>query len=186
MFRIDHFRGFASYWAVPAAAETARDGHWEPGPGAAVFRAAEQALGHLPVIAEDLGMITPDVHALRDELGFPGMAVLLWAFEGPPDNPHRLENHREREVVYTSTHDTETLAGHFPHESSWGLLELALSSRAALAVVPVQDVLGLGSEARMNRPGVTGGNWAWRLEPGQLGPDVAARLRGAAEGAGRA
>ena len=186
VFRIDHFRGFAGYWAVPAAAETAREGHWEPGPGASVFRAAEHELGALPAIAEDLGMITGDVQALRDELGFPGMAVVLWAFDGPPDNPHRLENHREHEVVYTSTHDTDTLAGHFPHESSWDLLGLALSSRAALAVVPVQDVLGLGSEARMNRPGETGGNWMWRLEPGQLGLDAAARLRSVAEGTGRA
>ena len=114
VFRIDHFRGFAAYWAVPAAAETARDGHWEPGPGAAVFRAAEAALGELPVIAEDLGLITPDVVELRDSLGFPGMAVMLWAFDEPPDNPHRLENHRTNQVVYTSTHDTDTLAGHFP------------------------------------------------------------------------
>jgi 4-alpha-glucanotransferase len=184
--RIDHFRGFVHYWAVPAAAKTARDGHWAPGPGAAVFRAAEHALGELPFIVEDLGMITPDVYALRDELGFPGMAVLLWAFDGPPDNPHRLENHREHQVVYTSTHDTDTLAGHFPDESPWPLLEAALSSRAALAIVPVQDVLGLGSDARMNSPGVVGGNWAWRLEPGQLGLDAAARLRASAEVAARA
>jgi len=186
VFRIDHFRGFADYWAVPAAAESAREGHWSRGPGAAVFRAAEHALGELPVIVEDLGLITPDVHELRDELGFPGMAVLLWAFDGPADNPHRLENHRAHQVVYTSTHDTETLAGHFPGQSPWALLELALSSRAALAIMPVQDVLELGSEARMNYPGEVGGNWAWQLEPGQLGPDVAARLRTAAEGAARA
>jgi 4-alpha-glucanotransferase len=185
-FRIDHFRGFVDYWAVPAAAETAREGHWAHGPGAAVFRAAEHELGELPVIAEDLGMITLDVRALRDELGFPGMVILLWAFDGPRDNPHRLENHRVHQVVYTSTHDTDTLAGHFPDESPWALLEVALSSRAVLAVVPVQDVLGLGSEARMNRPGVVGGNWAWQLEPGQLELDVAARLRTAAEGATRA
>ena len=186
VFRIDHFRGFADYWAVPAAAESAREGHWSRGPGAAVFRAAEHALGELPVIVEDLGLITPDVHELRDELGFPGMAVLLWAFDGPADNPHRLENHRAHQVVYTSTHDTDTLAGHFPGQSPWALLELALSSRAALAIMPVQDVLELGSEARMNYPGEVGGNWAWQLEPGQLGPDVAARLRTAAEGAARA
>ena len=190
VFRIDHFRGFANYWTVPAAA-TARDGHWSRGPGAAVFRAAEHELGELPVIAEDLGLITPDVHELRDDLGFPGMAVLLWAFDGPPDNPHRLENHRTHQVVFTSTHDTETLAGHFLQEASrdespWALLELALYSRAALAIIPVQDVLGLGSEARMNRPGEVDGNWTWRLERGQLGPDVAARLRIAAEGADRA
>ena len=104
-------------------------------------------------MVEDLGVITPDVEALRDELGFPGMAIILWAFEGPPDNPHRLENHREHQVVYTSTHDTDPLAGAFPDRPAWELLELTLSSRAALAMVPAQDVLGLGSEARMNRPG---------------------------------
>ena len=185
VFRIDHFRGFAGYWAVPAGAETAREGHWEPGPGAAVFRAAELELGMLPVIAEDLGVITPDVHALRDELGFPGMVVLLWAFEGPEDNPHLFENHRVRQVIYTSTHDTDTLRGHLPDRAPWELLELALSSRPALAMVPAQDVLELGSEARMNRPGELGGNWAWKLESGQLGPEQAARLRAAAEVAGR-
>lgn len=186
VFRIDHFRGFAGVWTVPAAAETAREGYWAPGPGAAVFRAAGHALGELPVIVEDLGVITPDVRELRDELGFPGVAVMLWAFGGPADNPHRLENHREHQVVYTSTHDTDTLAGSFPDAAPWTLLETALSSRAALAIVPAQDVLGLGSEARMNRPGEVGGNWAWQLESGQLGPDTAARLRAAAEAAARA
>jgi 4-alpha-glucanotransferase len=186
VFRIDHFRGFAGYWAVPAEADTARDGHWEKGPGAAVFRAAERELGPLPVIVEDLGVITPDVVELRDGLGFPGMAVLLWAFMGSKDNPHRLENHRVNQVVYTSTHDTDTLAGTFPQEGPWPLVELALSSRAALAVVPVQDVLGLASEARMNRPGTLEGNWEWRLEPGQLTRGEAAHLRAAAEAAGRA
>ena len=185
VFRIDHFRGFAGYWTVPAASPTARDGYWTPGPGAAVFHAAEHALGKLPVIAEDLGVITPDVHALREGLGFPGMAILVWAFQGPSDNPHRLENHRVHEVVYTSTHDTDTLAGHFPGGSAWDLIDVALSSRAALAVMPVQDVLELGSEARMNRPGVVGGNWGWRLQPGQLGPEVARRLRASAEAAAR-
>ena len=137
------------------------------------------------MIAEDLGVITPDVHALREGLGFPGMAILVWAFQGPSDNPHRLENHRVHEVVYTSTHDTDTLAGHFPGGSAWDLIDVALSSRAALAVMPVQDVLELGSEARMNRPGVVGGNWGWRLQPGQLGPEVARRLRASAEAAAR-
>ena len=187
VFRIDHFRGFAGYWTVPAGAETARDGWWSPGPGAALFRAAEAELGPLPVIAEDLGVITPDVHALRDELGFPGMVVLLWSFSGPPDNPHRLENHRENQVVYTSTHDTDTLAGFTGQRDVWPLIERALSSRSALAIVPVQDVLGLSSEARMNRPGVIGGgNWEWRLEPGELTHAHAARLRAAAEASARA
>jgi 4-alpha-glucanotransferase len=183
--RIDHFRGFASYWAVPERARTARAGHWEPGPGAAVFRAAEAELGPLPVIAEDLGLITPDVIALRDELGFPGMVVLLWAFGRRTSNPHRLENHREHAVVYTSTHDTDTLAGAFPRRSAWRLLETALSSRAALAMIPAQDVLGLGSEARMNTPGRTEGNWTWRLEAGRLTHALAARLRAATAAAGR-
>ncbi len=185
VFRIDHFRAFAGYWMVPRAAESAREGHWGPGPGAGPFHAAAQELGGLPVIVEDLGVITPDVHALRDELGFPGMVVLLWAFGGLPDNPHRLENHREQQVVYTSTHDTDTLAGAFPDRSPWELLETALSSRAALAMVPMQDVLGLGSEARMNRPGVLGGNWQWRLEPDQLEPSLATRLHTTAAAAAR-
>ena len=185
VFRIDHFRGFAAYWTVAADAPDATSGHWTRGPGAAVFRAAETELGALPVIAEDLGLITPDVEELRDELGFPGMVILQWAFEGSHDNPHRLENHRFNQVMATSTHDTDTLAGHFPDEDSWRLVELGLSSRAALAIVPLQDVLGLGSEARMNRPGEVGGNWSWRLEPGRPDPADAARLRAAGEASGR-
>ena len=185
VFRIDHFRGFAGYWTVRAGAETARDGWWSPGPGAALFRAAEGELGPLPVIAEDLGVITPDVHALRDELGFPGMVVMRWALSGPPDNPHRIENHRRNQVVYTSTHDTETLAGFTGERDVWPLVEKALSSRCAVAIVPAQDVLGLGNEARMNRPGELDGNWVWRLEPGQLTARHAARLRAAAAASGR-
>ena len=186
LFRIDHFRGFAAFWTVAADAETARDGWWSPGPGAALFRSAEAELGPLPVIAEDLGVITPDVRALRDELGFPGMVVLLWAFGGPRTNPHRLANHRVNQVVYTSTHDTDTLAGAMGTDDVWPLIERAFSSRSALAVIPVQDVLGLGSDARMNRPGEIEGNWQWRLEPGELTGEHAARLRSAAESSGRA
>ena len=183
--RIDHFRGFAAFWAIPESSTEARDGHWLPGPGAPVFRAAERELGPLPVIAEDLGVITPDVEALREELGFPGMVVLLWAFGGPKDNPHRVENHREKQVVYTTTHDTDTLRGFFPKRNHIRLIELALSSRAALCMIPAQDVLGLGSEARMNRPGEAFGNWAWRLKPGQLTAALAADLRAATKAAGR-
>ena len=120
----------------------------------------EPELGPLPVIAEDLGLMTPDVHALRDELGFPGMVVMRWALSGPPDNPHRVENHRENQVVYTSTHDTETLAGFTGEPDVWPLIGTALSSRCVLAIVPAQDVLGLGNDARMNRPGELDGNWA--------------------------
>ena len=192
--RIDHFRGFAAYWAVPVDAESAVEGEWQPGPGAAVFRAAEVELGTLPVIAEDLGVITPDVVALRDELGFPGMVVMQFAFDPYPDSPHRLENHREQSVVYTGTHDTDTAVGWYAThdwtpvgaaEPHWSLIELAYSSPARLAIVPAQDVLGLGSEARMNVPGRESGNWRWRLEPGQLTPEHAARLRAATDRHGR-
>ena len=185
--RIDHFRGFAAFWAIPEGPDEldARTGQWLPGPGESVFRAAEAELGELPVIAEDLGVITRDVEELRDALGFPGMVVLLWAFRGPAGNPHRLENHRVHQVVYTTTHDTDTLLGHMPDDEPWELIELALSSRAALCMIPAQDVLRLGSEGRMNTPGEPLGNWTWRLEPGQLTDDVAERLRAATAAAGR-
>jgi 4-alpha-glucanotransferase len=174
--RIDHFRGFVSYWAIPEKHKTARHGRWRRGPGAELFHAVERELGALPVIAEDLGVITPAVERLRDELGFPGMVVMLWSLDGPASNPHRLENHRPNQVVYTSTHDTQTAAG-WGRIEPWELIERALGSRARLAIVPVQDVLGLGDEARMNRPGESEGNWSWQLERGQLTDEHAARLR---------
>jgi 4-alpha-glucanotransferase len=197
--RIDHFRGFVAYWAIPARDRTARRGRWRPGPGAELFRAVEAELGELSVIAEDLGVITPAVDRLREELGFPGMAVLHWAFRAGRRNRHSLRNHLERQVVYTGTHDMDTAAGWFgalsrrereatgldPREPHWGLIELALGSPAQLALVPAQDVLGLGSEARMNTPGRAGGNWSWRLAPGQLTDELAARLCGATAAAGR-
>jgi 4-alpha-glucanotransferase len=198
--RIDHFRGFVSYWAIPARHSTAKQGHWRPGPGADLFAAVRDELGGLPLIAEDLGHITPPVYRLRDELGLPGIVVLLWAFRGRAHNPHALERHHRRLVVYTSTHDTETAVGWWdrlrprartatgldPAEPHWSLIELAYASRASLAIVPAQDVLGLGSEARMNRPGRTDGNWAWQLERGALTPGLAGRLRGLAQRHGRA
>ncbi len=180
--RVDHFRGFVSYWAIPERHKTARRGRWRPGPGIELFRAVERELGGLPVIAEDLGLITPPVYRLRDELGLPGMAVLLWGFGGSPRNLHRPENHVRNQVVYTSTHDTDTVAGHFGGSpSAWDVIEVAYRSPAALAIAPAQDVLGLGSEGRMNRPGTAEGNWRWRLEPGQLTPALARRLRELAE-----
>jgi 4-alpha-glucanotransferase len=197
--RIDHFRGFVSYWAIPERNRTAKNGRWRPGPGAELFHAVARELGGLPLIAEDLGHITPPVYRLRDELGLPGMVVLLWAFRAGRHNLHRPENHRVNSVAYTSTHDTATAVGWFeslgrrrqaatgldPREPHWSLIELAYSSRASLAIVPAQDVLGLGDEARMNRPGVTDGNWSWQLERGDLTPALARRLRSLAEDHGR-
>jgi 4-alpha-glucanotransferase len=180
--RVDHFRGFVSYWAVPAKDKTALRGRWRPGPGRELFDAVKKELGDLPLLVEDLGRITPPVYRLRDELGLPGMAVLLWAFRGSPRSPHRPENLVHNQVVYTSIHDTDTIVGYFKGKrSNWELIELAYASPASLAVVSAQDVLGLGSEARMNRPGTAKGNWNWRLRPGQLTPPLARRLRELAE-----
>ena len=197
--RVDHFRGFVAYWAVPVDARTAKEGHWRPGPGRELFDAVRDSLGDLPVIAEDLGVITAAVEQLRDELGLPGMHVMQWAFTADPNSPHALENHRENGVVYTGTHDNDTAVGWWGsldeeeraatgldgRDPAWSLIEAALSSRSALAIVPVQDVLGLGSEARMNMPGSETGNWGWRLAAGALDPALAARLRAATEAADR-
>jgi 4-alpha-glucanotransferase len=197
--RLDHFRGFVSYWAVPRGARTARAGRWSRGPGELFFRVAGEALGDLPLYVEDLGIITPSVARLRDRLGLAGTVVLQFAFGGGENNPHRPENHRERLVVCTGTHDTDTALGWWqglsprarsvtgldPVEPHWSMLELALRSPAVLSITPAQDVLGLGSDARMNRPGVKRGNWRWRLEPGQLTDGLAARLKAATSVAGR-
>ena len=189
--RLDHFRGFVSYWAVPAWEPTAEHGRWRRGPGAAVFRAAERELGELAVVAEDLGVITEPVVRLRRELGFPGMAVLQFALGRGPSNPHLPENHHEQSVVYTGTHDNDTTRGWWdslsaadrdssgldPADPAWSLIELAWRSRAALSIAPLQDVLDLGNEARMNLPGTEEGNWAWRYSPEQLTAALAQRLR---------
>jgi 4-alpha-glucanotransferase len=197
--RIDHFRGFLAYWAVPVGAPSAKQGRWRRGPGEAPFRAAEAELGEMPVIAEDLGVITPAVDRLRERLGLPGMHVLQFGFGGGRSNPHRLENHREHGAVYTGTHDTDTAVGWWRSlslgerevtridraEPHWSLIELALSSRARLAIFPAQDVLGLGSEARINRPGEVDGNWSWRLQGGELTAELARRLRRLTKQSGR-
>lgn len=197
--RVDHFRGFVSYWAIPERNRTAKNGRWRTGPGAEPFHAVAEDLGHLSLIAEDLGHITPPVYRLRDELGLPGTVVLLWAFRPSRRNPHAPVNHRVNSVAYTSTHDTATAVGWFqslapqqrlatgldPQEPHWGLIELGYESRARLAIVPAQDVLGLGNEARMNRPGVTNGNWGWQLERGSLTSALARRLRNLGERNGR-
>jgi 4-alpha-glucanotransferase len=202
--RIDHFRGFVAYWAVPADASDARGGTWKRGPGRAVFDAAQRELGDLPLLAEDLGVITPAVTRLRQSLGLPGMRVLQWGFDpDDPRGPHRPENHTEDSVVYTGTHDSDTVRGWYESlpsdqraavdealgdrsaEPWWGLIELAWSSPARMAMCQAQDVLGLGSEARMNMPGTKGGSWKWRLDDGALTSDMAKRLRSLTEAAGR-
>jgi 4-alpha-glucanotransferase len=188
--RIDHFRGFVAAWAVRKGSRNAARGRWQRGPGASLFGAVEHELGHLPLIAEDLGVITPPVRRLRDELGLPGMRISQHAFFGRRSSPHRIENHVERSVAYTGTHDNDTAMGWWrslgperrrrtgldPREPHWGLIRFTFSSPAFLAVVPAQDLLGLGSSARMNRPGTTRGNWRWQLAPGQLTQQLAARL----------
>lgn len=198
--RIDHFRGFVSYWAVPRGHGTAEYGRWRRGPGVDVFLAVERELGPLPVIAEDLGLITEPVRRLRRELGFPGMLVLQFAFDGRRDNPYLPANHEEDAVVYTGTHDNDTARGWWdsltpearartaldPADPVWSLIELALASPARLALVPLQDVLELGSDARMNLPGTGEGNWGWRYDADDLTPHGAARLRELTERHGRA
>ncbi|HEX4527538.1 MAG TPA: 4-alpha-glucanotransferase [Gaiellaceae bacterium] len=197
--RVDHFRGFVSYWAVPEGEPTAEHGRWRRGPGADVFRAVESELGELAVVAEDLGVITEPVVRLRHELGFPGMVVLHFALGRDPSNPHLPENHEEQSVVYTGTHDNDTTRGWWeslseadrrwsaldPADPAWSLIEVAWGSRGALAVAPLQDVLGLGSEARMNLPGTEQGNWHWRYTPEQLTAELAGRLQTLTESVGR-
>lgn len=190
--RVDHFRGLASYWAIPADDQDPHRGHWRRGPRMRLFDAVQAELGRLPLFVEDPGDLTPDVVELREQLGAPGIGVLVRGFDERLQSQHRPENVRERQVVYTATHDNDTVAGWYaslspeersrvpvdPNEPSWGLIELALASPARLAIVPVQDVLGLGSEARMNVPGTAGGrNWRWKLAPGQLTAAHARELR---------
>jgi len=202
--RVDHFRGFESYWEIPADEPTAVHGAWRPGPGAELFDAVRHELGELPLVAEDLGIITPGVEALRDSLGLPGMRVLQFAF-GDDDarNPHLPRNHTENSVAYTGTHDNDTTLGWYrgageeerrrlsrllaPGEDpGWGMIRLAMESRAKFAVVPLQDVLGLGSEGRMNTPGTTEGNWAWRFREDDLIDEPARRLHELARATARA
>lgn len=193
--RIDHFRGLAAGWVVPAGDETARGGRWERAPGHALFEAIEAALGHLPIVVEDLGIITPDVHELRQELGLQGMKVLQFAFDGDPDNAYLPHNYERDCVVYTGTHDNQTTIGWFQSCSegerqqiqtylgsdgsdiAWDFIRLAFESVADLAIVPLQDVMRLGDEARMNRPGIAFGNWKWRYLSHQLNDGLARGLR---------
>ena len=201
--RIDHFRGFEAYWEIPADEPTAVHGRWVEGPGQPFFDAVKEALGDLPIIAEDLGVITPEVEVLRDENNLPGMKVLQFAFADGAADPYLPHNYPHHCVVYTGTHDNDTTRGWYEtapekeqdmvrrylardgSNAAWSLVRLAFSSVADFAVVPLQDVLGLGSDARMNTPGAAAGNWGWRYTPEQLAPWVAPSLREMTELYGR-
>ncbi len=200
LIRIDHFRGFESYWAIPAREKTAIRGRWVRGPGKTFFRAMEQRLGRLPVIAEDLGIITDKVRRLRDDLGYPGMKILLFAFDGNPENSYLPHNVEKNSIIYTGTHDNDTAVGwylspdvapqakrlakryanRFDDQASTfhlDMIYLAHSSPSVLSVLPLQDVLGFGNDCRINTPGTTRGNWRWRCAPRFLTDEVAAGLR---------
>jgi 4-alpha-glucanotransferase len=194
LLRLDHFRGFEAYWEVPGDAVTAVDGRWVAGPGAALFTALEHALGPLPIIAEDLGLITPEVDALRRQFNFPGMKVLHFAFGGDADNVYLPHNYEATTVVYSGTHDNDTTVGWFASleaatrthvqtylgrdgsDIAWDLLRLAQQSVAATAIVPLQDLLRLDGSARMNTPGQAAGNWSWRFSAAQLNHGLAGGL----------
>jgi 4-alpha-glucanotransferase len=206
LVRMDHFRGFEAYWSVPAGETTAINGQWIKGPGADLFRALKEAIGELPIVAENLGVITPEVEAIRHEFGFPGMAILQFAF-GKDDQARGFKPHNyvSNLVAYTGTHDNDTVTGWWRseggdstrtpadvaeekaharaylntdgHEINWTLIRALMASVADTVLFPVQDILGLGSEARMNTPSVASGNWRWRLQPGALTPELAARLQ---------
>jgi 4-alpha-glucanotransferase len=210
MLRLDHFRGFEAYWKIPAASATARGGAWIKSPGLELFKAARKQLGDLPLIAENLGVITEEVEALRNAFNLPGMAVLQFAFDS--DNAHRPHNYARNTVAFTGTHDNNTAAGWWDalhaaaatdqaaksqlHQAQayfqshgqgvhWAMIRTAMNSIAQLSIIPLQDALGLGSEARMNVPGTAEGNWTWRYRREQLTPPLADRLAALTAAAGR-
>ncbi len=194
--RIDHFRGFEACWEIPGSAETAMEGHWVKAPGEALLSALHEAFHALPLVAEDLGVITPEVDALRNKFGLPGMKILQFAFGGDASNPYLPHNHEKKSVVYTGTHDNDTTLGwyaslteaekghisaylgHPGEEMPWPLIRAALASVACLAMLPMQDVLELDGEHRMNTPGTVEGNWRWRFDWEQVRPDLSSHLSG--------
>ena len=203
VLRIDHFRGFAAYWEIPAGEPTAINGRWMPGPGRALFDAVRDALGELPLVAEDLGFITEEVQDLRKAIGVPGMKILQFAF-AQANSPHLPHCYDPMMVVYTGTHDNDTARGWYESATAeereavreylgvgnaddvaWALIRAAYTSVAETAIVPAQDILALGGEARMNRPGAEHDNWSWRLAEGSLDASFADGLRRLAELSGR-
>ncbi|ABA87814.1 4-alpha-glucanotransferase [Syntrophotalea carbinolica DSM 2380] len=204
LLRIDHFRGFVSCWAIPAGDKTAVNGQWWETPGEALFSALRHSHPHLPLVAEDLGVITPEVEHLRDRLDLPGMKILQFAFDSGPDNPYLPHNLPKHCVIYTGTHDNDTslgwwqtanteirnetaaYLGHPITDMPWDLIHLAWASVAQLAICPLQDVLSLGGEARMNYPGRADANWSWRYLPGALTSELQQRLADLTRRFGRA
>ncbi len=195
VIRIDHFRGFESFWAIPASEEYAINGTWVPGPGEALFQRLQAKLGQVNLVAEDLGIITDEVRALKKALKLPGMKILQFAFSGDADNPYLPYNHELCSVVYTGTHDNDTTLGWYqslpPNDRAWvdeylgrsgepmpwPLIRQALGSRSRLAMLPMQDLLGLDGAHRMNMPGTTSGNWAWRFQWAEIPGDLVDRMR---------
>lgn len=205
LIRVDHFRGLESFWAVPAGENTAINGEWIEAPGVELFKTVGEKLGTLPILAEDLGVITPEVEALRDQFEFPGMKILHFAFGSENNNPYLPTNYGHNSVVYTGTHDNDTTVGWYekasdyekgrllhyvgcmsPEGAHWTLIRLALMSVANQAIIPLQDVLGYGSDCRMNTPGQGEGNWGWRYRSDVLTWEVRDRLRSLTELANRA
>jgi 4-alpha-glucanotransferase len=195
IIRLDHFRGFEKYWEVPSSEATAINGRWVEAPGDALFGRMRETFGDLPLVAEDLGTITPEVDALRRRYDLPGMKILQFAFDDGPDNPYLPHNHVPQSVVYTGTHDNNTTLGwyqdrdvHARHKVNeylgnpsedmpWPLLRTALASVARLAILPMQDILALGNGHRMNLPGTTENNWNWKFDWPQVAPDLAGRMQ---------
>jgi 4-alpha-glucanotransferase len=204
LLRIDHFRALESYWAIPAGAATARLGEWQQGRGDALLTALRAELGEIPLVAEDLGLITDEVRALRDRFNIPGMVVLHFAFDGSPDNPYVPARHARNAVVYTGTHDNDTTVGWYASLDSRQreivhatlgvgatppvpdfLIDVAYASNAALAIVPMQDLLARDTGARMNTPGTVIGNWRWRFDWSDVPSSLAAVSLGRAIRSGR-
>jgi 4-alpha-glucanotransferase len=205
LIRVDHFRGLQAYWAIPAGETTAINGEWVEAPGAELFETVREKLGTLPILAEDLGLITPDVEALRDQFEFPGMKILHFAFGSDNNNPYLPTNYVHNSVVYTGTHDNDTTLGWFdqlsdyekerlqlyvgcfsPEGIQWTMIRLALMSVANQAIIPLQDVLGYGSDCRMNSPGQADGNWSWRYQTDVITQEMKDRLRSLTELSNRA
>jgi len=203
LLRIDHFRGLEAYWSIPGECKDGTVGEWRKGPGAALLETVNAQLGRLPLIAEDLGLITPEVTALLEQFGLPGMKVLQFAFDGMPDNPYLPGNFGPNSTIYTGTHDNDTTLGWFETLSTeekerlasyadlsgsdmpWPLIRLAIESDARLAIIPMQDLLSLGSEARFNTPGTIDGNWQWRMQKGEPTASMWTRARELNERSGR-